>query len=63
MLSIERNAQVNVSFDLYSESESLNVITAVVAFGKSVRWETEMTYNVDDIKVTITRKLELSLCG
>ena len=100
MLSIERKAQVqvSVSFDLYSESESLNVITAVVAFagtsnseveadlkvvgkandisgwkrctyiakletdssgevwvalGKSVRWETEMTYNVDDVKVTI----------
>ena len=100
MLSTERNAQVqvNVSFDLYSESESFNVIAAVVGFagtsnpeveadlkvvgkandvsgwkrytyiatletdssgevwvalGISVRWETEMTYNVDDVKVTI----------
>jgi hypothetical protein len=100
MLLTERNAhvQVNVSFDLYSESESFNVIAAVVAFagtsnpeveadlkvigkandvsgwkrytyiatletgssgevwialGISVRWETEMTYNVDDVTVTI----------
>lgn len=100
MLSTERNAQVqvNVSFNLYSESESFNVIAAVVSFagtsnpeveadlkvvgktndvsgwkpytyittletdsrgevwvalGISVRWETEMTYNVDDVKVTI----------
>ena len=100
LLLAERNAQVqvNVSFDLYSESESFNVIAAVVAFagtsdpeveadlkvigkandvsgwkhytyittletdssgkvwvalGISVRWETEMTYNVDDVAVTI----------
>lgn len=100
MLSTERNArvQVNVSFDLYSESESFNVLAAVVGFagasnpeveadlkiigkandvsgwkrytyietletdsrgevwvalGISVRWETKMTYNVDDVKVTI----------
>jgi len=100
MLSTERNAQVqvNVSFDLYSENESFNVIAAVVGFagtsnpeieadlkvigkandvsgwkrytyiatletdssgevwvalGISVRWETKMTYNVDDVKVTI----------
>jgi hypothetical protein len=100
MLTTQRNAQVqvNVSFDLYSESESFNVIAALVGFagtsnpeveadfkvvgkandvsgwkrytyivtletdssgevwvalGISVRWETEMTYNVDDVKVTI----------
>ena len=100
MLLTEMNAQVqvNVSFDLYSESESFNVIAAVVAFagtsnpeveadlkvigkandvsgwkrytyiatletgssgevwialGISVRWETEMSYNVDDVTVTI----------
>lgn len=99
-LSTKRNAQirVNVSFELYSESESFNVIAAVVAFagtfnpeveadftvigkandvsgwkrytymatletdssgevwvavGISVRWETEMTYNLDDVEVTI----------
>jgi hypothetical protein len=99
-LSAKRNAQIHVtvSFDLYSESESFNVIAAVVGFagtsnpeveadftvlgkandvsgwkrysymatletdssgefwvaiGISVRWETEMTYNLDDVEVTI----------
>jgi hypothetical protein len=100
-LLVKRNAQiqVEVTFDFYSESESFNVIAAVVAFagifdpeveadftvlgqaneasgwkryahtasvntdssgqiwvavGISVRWETEMIYNVDDVKVTIS---------
>jgi hypothetical protein len=100
-LSVKRNTQiqVEVSFDFYSESESFNVIAAVVGFagssnpeveadfivlgqanevsgwklyvhtatvntgasgevwvavGISVRWETEMTYNLDDVKVTIS---------
>jgi hypothetical protein len=99
-LSTRRNAQiqVKVSFEVYSKSESFNVIAAVVVFvgtsnpeieadfavvgqaneisgwkrythtvtlktdssgevwvalGISVRWETEMTYNVDDIEATI----------
>ncbi|PVX27287.1 MAG: hypothetical protein CW716_03075 [Candidatus Bathyarchaeum sp.] len=99
-MSTRRNAQIQVkiSFDVYSENESLNVIAAVVGFagtsnpeteadfavlgqanevsgwkrythtitlktdssgevwvalGISVRWETEMTYNIDDIEVTI----------
>jgi hypothetical protein len=100
-LSTKRNSQiqVKVSFDLYSESESFNVIAAVVGFaetsnpeveadfsvlgqanevsgwkrythtatletdssgevwvavGISVRWEAEMTYNLDDVEVTIS---------
>jgi hypothetical protein len=100
-LSAKENSQiqVTVSFDFYSESESFNVIAAVVGFagtynpeieadftvlgqaneasgwkryshkltlntgssgevwvavGISVRWETEMTYNFDDVKVTIS---------
>ena len=99
-LSAKRNSQirVKVSFEVYSESESFNVIAAVVGFsgtsnpeveadfavlgqanevsgwkryahtvtlktdssgevwvalGISVRWETEMTYNLDDVEVTI----------
>ena len=99
-LTTKRNSQiqVKVSFELYSESESFNVIAAVVGFagtenpeveadftvigkandvsgwkrytylatletdfsgevwvavGISVRWETEMTYNLDDVEVTI----------
>ena len=98
--SAKRNTQiqVEVTFDFYSESESFNVIAAVVGFagtsnpeaeadftvlgqanevsgwkrythtatvntgssgkvwvavGISVRWETEMAYNLDDVKVTI----------
>jgi hypothetical protein len=48
MLSTERNAQVqvNVSFDLYSESESLNVITAVVAFAGTSNSEVEANFKV-----------------
>jgi len=100
-LSTKRNAQIHVkvSFELYSESESFNVIAAVVGFagtanpeaeadltvlgkandasgwkrytymatletdssgefwvaiGISVRWEAEMTYNLDDVEVTIS---------
>jgi hypothetical protein len=100
-LSMKRNSQiqVKVSFDFYSESESFNVIAAVVGFagtsnpeveedfavlgqanevsgwkrythtatlktgssgevwvavGISVLWETEMTYNLDDVEVTIS---------
>jgi hypothetical protein len=100
-LSVKRNTQiqVEVSFDFYSESESFNVIAAVVGFagssnpeveadftvlgqaneasgwkrythtatvntgasgevwvavGISVRWETVMTYNLDEAKVTIS---------
>ncbi len=100
-LSARRNTQiqVKVSFEVYSESESFNVIAAVVGFagtsdpeveadftvlgqanevsgwkrythtvtlktdssgevwvalGISVRWETEMTYNLDDVEVTIS---------
>lgn len=100
-LSAKRNSeiQVKIAFDCYSESESFNVIAAVVAFagssdpeaeadftvlgqanevsgwkrythtatlktgssgevwvavGISVRWETEMKYNFDDLEVTIS---------
>jgi hypothetical protein len=100
-LSVKQNShiQVTVSFDFYSESESFNVIAAVVGFagtynpeveadftvlgqaneasgwksythtatvntgasgevwvavGISVLWETKMTYNLDDVKVTIS---------
>jgi len=99
-LSVRKNTQiqVKVSFDVYSESESFNVIAGVVGFtgtfnpeveadfavlgqanevagwkrythtatgntsssgevwvavGISVLWETEMTYNLDNVKVTI----------
>jgi hypothetical protein len=99
-LSVKQNSQiqVTVSFDFYCESESFNVLAAVVGFvgtynpevegdftllgqanevsgwkhyshtatlktdssgeawvaiGISVLWETEMTYNLDDVKVTI----------
>jgi hypothetical protein len=101
MLSAKRNSEmhVKISFDFYSESESFNVIAAVVCFagtsdpeaeadftilgqaneisgwkrythtaslktgssgevwvavGISVRWETKMTYNLDDLEVTIS---------
>ena len=101
--SVRKNSQiqVTVSFDFYSESESFNVLAAVVGFvgtykpkveadfvvigqanevmgwknynhtatldtgsseeiwvavGISVRWETEMTYNIDDMKVSISEK-------
>jgi len=100
-LSAKRNSQiqVKVSFDVYSENESFNVIASVVGFagtsnpeveadftvlgqanavsgwkrythtatlktgssgevwvavGISVRWETEMTYNLDDVEFTIS---------
>jgi hypothetical protein len=100
-LSAKRNSeiQVKISFDFYSESESFNVIAAVVGFagtsdpvaeadftvlgqaneasgwkrytynatlktgssgevwvavGISVRWETKMAYNLDDIEITIS---------
>jgi len=100
-LSVKRNSQIQVKvyFDVYSESESFNVIAGVVGFagtsnpeveadftvlgqanevsgwkrytytgtlntgssgevwvavGISVRWETEMTYNLDDVEVTIS---------
>jgi hypothetical protein len=101
MLSAKRNSkiQVEISFDFYSESESFNVIAAIVCFagtsdpeaeadftvlgqandasgwkrytytailktgssgevwvavGISVRWETQMTYNLDDLEITIS---------
>jgi len=100
-LSVKRNSQIQVKvyFDVYSESESFNVIAGVVGFagisnpeveadftvlgqanevsgwkrythtatlkmgssgevwvavGISVLWETEMTYNLDDVEVTIS---------
>jgi hypothetical protein len=100
-ISVESNSQiqVKVSFEFYSEQESLNTIAGVcvyagisnpevegdfavlgpanevagwkryiytttvntgpsgevwVAVGITVRWETEMTYNIDDVKVTIS---------
>lgn len=48
MLSTERNAQVqvNVSFDLYSESESFNVIAAVVSFAGTSNPEVEADLKV-----------------
>ena len=100
-LSVKRNSQIQVKvyFDVYSGSESFNVIAGVVGFagtsnpeveadftvlgqanevsgwkrythtatlktgssgevwvavGISVLWETEMTYNLDDVEVTIS---------
>ena len=95
---VNSQIQVTVSFEFYSESESFNVISAVVGFagkynpeveadftvlgqandvsgwkryshtstlitgssgeiwvavGISVRWETEMVYNLDDLEFTI----------
>jgi hypothetical protein len=73
MLSTERNAQVqvNVSFDLYSESESLNVITAVVAFAGTSNSEVEADLKVvgkaNDIsgwkRCTYIAKLETDSSG
>ncbi len=100
-MSVKNNSEVEVkvSFELYSEQESFNVIAGVcayagiskaeaeanftvignandvagwkrythtttlhtdssgeawVAVGITVRWETEMTYNIDDIEVSIS---------
>jgi hypothetical protein len=99
-LSVRKNSQiqVEVSFEFYSETESFNVIAAVIGFagtsnpeveadftvlgqanevagwkryshtatletgsseevwvavGISVRWETEMAYNLDGVEITI----------